>query len=111
MKEKRKEMILKRKNFLPSLVITILLFLALVLLIYFTDPSFQFFLVLFFAIVLLLFLFFLSILFGNTRRGFLVSLVITIFLLLRYLGIGNLLNLFLLISLGVIIEIYANLKK
>lgn len=111
MKEKRKEMILKRKNFLPSLVITILLFLALVLLIYFTDPSFQFFLVLFFAIVLLLFLFFFSILFGNTRRGFLVSLVITIFLLLRYLGIGNLLNLFLLISLGVIIEIYANLKK
>src|SRR3989338_11715455 len=61
----------------------------------------------FFFVILLLALFFsLSIIFANKRRGIISSLVIEIFLLLRYFDIGNLINLLLLAGVAVAFEFY-----
>ncbi len=110
-KEIRKEMILRRKNFLPSLVIIIVLFTTLVSILYFTDPSSQLFLILFFTNLFAFLIFFLSLIFGNSRRGLILSICITIFTILRMLGVGNILNAILLASLGIIAEIYASTTK
>ncbi len=110
-KEIRKQMILKRRNFLPSLVVTLFLALTLTLIVYFTDPGSSIFVLLFF-INLFAFLFFLfSLIVGNSRRGFIISLCVTIFTLFRMFGIGNILNLILIAGLGIIVEIYANFKR
>jgi len=110
-KEIRKEMILRRKNFLPSLIIIIVLFLSLVSIIYFTDPSSQFFIYLFF-INLFLFLFFLAaLILVDSRRGLILSSCVTMFAILRLFGMGNLLNALLITGLGIIAEIYAGFTK
>jgi len=107
----RHNIILKRKNFLPSLIITLLLFLSLSSIVYFTTPPSPLFMFLFF-INLFAFLFFLfSLILISSRRGLLTSLVITLFLLLRLFGVGNILNLIFLVGLAIIVEIYAHFKK
>lgn len=110
-KEIRKEMILRRKNFLPSLVIIVLLFLGLFSIVYFTDPGLDAFVILFFINLFLFLFFLLSLIFTNSRRGFIASTCITIFLILRLFGIGNILNAILISSLGIIVEIYAKFTK
>lgn len=97
---------LRRKNFLPSLILTILLFLGLGALIYFIDPQvtgaiYVFFLVLFFSL-----LFFFSLVLASSRRGLIVSICLTIFLILRYFGIGNILNFIIILALGLVTELY-----
>ncbi len=104
-------MILKRRKVLPSLVVTVLLLLSLVLVVYFTDPSSSLSVVLFFINIFSFLFFMFSLLFANSRRGLLISSCLTIFLVLRLFGIGNVLNLILIVGLGIIIEIYANFKK
>lgn len=106
MKQKRKEQALRRKNFFPTLILTILLWTAVGALVYFVEPdSFgaipAFFVVVFFAL-----LFTFSTIFANTRRGFLASLGITAFLILRYLGVGNILNFLLIAGLIIVLELY-----
>ncbi len=103
---KRKEQALRRKNFFPTLILTILLWAAAGALIYFVEPDTfgaipAFFMTIFFAL-----LFTFSTLFANTRRGFLTALALTIFLILRYLGVGNILNFLLIAGLTIIIELY-----
>lgn len=91
---------------MPTLLFTILLWLSLTALIYFVDPfSFGalpgFFILVFFGL-----LFTFSLLFANSRRGLLISLSLSLFLLLRYLGVGHLLNFLLLAGLAITIELY-----
>lgn len=62
--------------------------------------------VIFFAILSLALAITFSILFGNTRRGLLITAVIIIFLLLRLIKLGNLLNLTLLIGSALSFELY-----
>ncbi|MDP3917672.1 MAG: hypothetical protein Q8Q30_00655 [Candidatus Woesebacteria bacterium] len=65
-----------------------------------------------FFLNLLIFLFFLfSLIFGNSRRGFLISVCFTIFAIFKFFGIGNILNAVLIAGLGIIIEIYATFTK
>ncbi len=110
-KEIRKQIILRRKNFLPSLVLTFLLFISLISIVYFTDPRFSLFVPLFF-INLFIFLFFLfSLIFGNSKRGFLISVCLTIFAIFRFFGVGNILNAILIAGLGIIIELYERFTK
>lgn len=110
-KEIRKQQILKRKNFLPSLIITLLLLATLILILYFTDPKLPIYIVLF-LINIFLFLFFMSsILFASSRRGLIIASCTVLFLVCRLFGIGNILNLILIVGLGIIFEIYANFKK
>jgi hypothetical protein len=106
MKEKRKQQILKRKNFLPSLIFTLLLWIGLGLVVYFVDPQTFGGIYLFFFLVFVSLLFTFSLIFTSSRRGLILSIVLTIFLVLRYFGVGNILTFILILALGVTIELY-----
>jgi hypothetical protein len=71
-----------RRNFLPAFIITVLLWLAVAFIVFKTSPDlgniFLFFLSLTPALALTL-----ALLLGNTRRGFLLSLCVICFLILR----------------------------
>ncbi len=110
-KETRKQQILKRGNFLPSLVVTILLSLALTSIVYFTDPKLPFFIFLFFFTLFTFFTFLFSLIFASSRRGLLTSACLTTFAMFRLFGIGTLLNAVLIAGLGIIVEIYEYITK
>lgn len=105
-KNLRKEQILKRKNFLPTLLITILLWIVLGSLIYFIDPSTFGVIPLFFAILFAALLFTFSLIFAGSRRGLIASISLTFFAILSFLGVGNILNLVLIVAIAVCIELY-----
>lgn len=102
----RKEQLLKRKNFLPTLLITIFLWSLLAGLIYFVDPDTFGALPLFFILLFASFLFIFSLLFASTRRGLITSISLSLFSVLLYLGVGNILNLILILAIAVCIELY-----
>ncbi len=74
--------------------------------VYFVEPQAFGAIPVFFFMVFLSLVFTLSILFANTRRGVIVSLCALIFLVLRYFGIGNVLNFIFVFALGGTIEFY-----
>jgi uncharacterized membrane protein len=108
---KRKKETEMRKNFLPTLIVTIFLWILIAFLICFLDPTLAG------AIFLFLFLSFLALfltfttLLANTRHGLLVSSAIITFLILRYLGLGNFLNLILIAGLALTVELFFLKKK
>lgn len=97
---------LKRKNFLPSLVVMILLWIILSGLIYFVDPQTFLAVPVFFVLLFATLLFTFAFLFASTRRGCIISISLTLFALLSYLGVGNIINLLLIIAIAVCIELY-----
>ena len=106
LRKRRAQEIKKRKNFLPSFVIAMFLWLAVALIVLFVDPNNKwalesFMITFFFANLLTL-----SLVFGNTRRGLLAALSAVLFTFLRYLGVGNLLNLLLIIGAALAFEFY-----
>ena len=107
---KHTEQRLKRKNFLPTLLITILLWIMLGGLIYFVEPSTFGAVPLFFVTTFTVLLFTSSLLFANSRRGLVITMGLTFFLLLSYLGVGNILNLILIVAITTCIELYFSLK-
>ncbi|OGM81742.1 hypothetical protein A2434_00850 [Candidatus Woesebacteria bacterium RIFOXYC1_FULL_41_14] len=109
-KNKRKEQVLKRKNFLPTLLLTVLFWVLLGLLVYFVDPKTFAATPLFFVILFVTFLFTFSLLFANSRRGLISSISLTLFSILLFLGVGNLLNLALILAIGTCTEIYFSLR-
>jgi len=91
-----------RRNFLPTAIVNLALWIGCVLIVFFVNPekSFQFSVFSFqlkaFPNIFLFFLAFtlsltltLALLFGNTRRGFLISLFFIFILLLRLLKIAH----------------------
>jgi hypothetical protein len=106
MKERRKQQVLKRKNFLPTLLVTILLWAVITGLIYFIDPGTFGIVPLFFAILFVALLFTFSLIFASTRRGLIGSISVSLFLILSYLGVGNILNLLLIVAIAVSFELY-----
>jgi len=107
----RHNTILRRKNFLPSLIVTAFLWTSLGFLVYFTDPQNQLFVILFFINLFAVLFFTTALIIGNSRKGLIVALTLTIFTLFRLFGIGNILNFLLLVGLGIIIESYAKFTK
>lgn len=105
-KEIRKQQVLKRKNFLPTLLVTIILWIALAGLVYFIDPKIFGAVLLFFVLVFSTLLFTFSLIFANTRRGAIGAVSITLFLFLAYLGVGNILNLILILAIAICVELY-----
>jgi len=105
-RELRKQQVLKRKNFLPTLLITIFLWLFLGGLIYFIDPDTFAAVPLFFVLIFSCLLFTFSLVFADGRRGLVGSIAIAFFFILAYLGVGNILNLLLIVAIAVCIEIY-----
>jgi len=106
MRRKRKKQIKERKNYFPTLIAIVFLVAAISGLIYFTDPITPGVTILFFILFFVLLLLALSTLLLNTRRGIIASIVITLFLILRVLGVGNILNLILLAGLGIVVDMY-----
>ncbi|MCX6704022.1 MAG: hypothetical protein NTZ07_01100 [Candidatus Woesebacteria bacterium] len=109
-KNSHKQQALKRKNFLPTLLTTVFLWSVLGGLVYFIDPGsfgaiFFFFILIFFCL-----LFTFSLIFANSRRGIVVTIAITFFLTLMYFGVGNILNLILIVAIAVCIELYFSLR-
>lgn len=102
----RKEQVLKRKNFLPTLLITVFLWFVLGGVIYFVDPDTFGAVPLFFATFFTASLFTFSLIFASSRRGLISSISLSLFLILSYLGVGNILNLILIVAIAICIEIY-----
>ena len=109
-KATRKEQALKRKNFLPTLLVTMLLWVLLAALIKFVDPATFGVVPLFFVTVFATLLFTLYLVFANSRRGFLLSLSLSLFSIFMYLGVGNWLNLALILAITLCIELYFSLR-
>ena len=107
-KTRRQQEIKKRKSFWSTLILTFILGLVLLGVVYFINPGNTGAVPAFFILFFLGLLFGFSLLFANSRRGLLLSLALTIFLVLRYFGIGNILNLLLIIGIAVTIEAYAH---
>lgn len=91
---------------MPTLLLTAFLWLAFFLLVLFTTPSSPFLLSTFYLILFLALLLTSSLVLANTRAGFLISLGLIIFLILRQLKIANFLNLGLLLASLVSVELY-----
>jgi|WetSurSiteA1Bulk_404760.scaffolds.fasta_scaffold00067_14 hypothetical protein len=104
--KQRQENRKKRKNFLPTLLLTILLWISLFFLIYFVEPDTFGVVPLFFFLIFFAFLFSFATLLADSRRGLSISVFLTLFLILRYFGIGNILNLLLLLGLFITSEVY-----
>ncbi len=109
-RQKFTEQKLKRKNFLPTLLITVLLWVILTGIIYFVDPGTILAIPLFFILLFLTILFTFSLLFGGQRRGLISAISLTFFLFLAYLGVGNILNFLLIAAIAICIELYLGAK-
>lgn len=96
----------KRKDFLPTLVVTILLWTVLGVIVYFVDPQTFGIVPIFFLLFFSALLFSFSTLFANTRRGVIAASTLVVFALLRFFGVGNALNFILLAGLAIAAELY-----
>lgn len=105
-KELRKQQVLKRKNFFPTLLITIVLWVLLGALVYFVDPNTFGVIPLFFITFFISLLFTFSLIFADSRRGLITSVSLILFTVLMYLGVGNVLNLVLILAIAICIELY-----
>jgi len=105
-KEVRQKRHSLRKKFWLILAIALILWSGVFFLVYFTDPFSFGKIPLFFIILLLATYFTSSLLTESTRRGLTVSISLTLFLLLRYFGIGNVINLLLIAGLALSFEYY-----
>lgn len=96
----------RRKNFLPALVLAITGWLGWSVYVRQVSPAnglrISMFLVIFFSAVFLT----TSLLWGNSRRGCLTATGLTGYLFFRYHDLANALNLFILVSLLISIELY-----
>jgi len=100
-----------RKNFLPAVLFTLLSWALVAFIIFFVDPVMlrdflvpgsylPFFLCLFLAVFLSG-----SFLFINVRRGFLFSIGVVVYLYLRLVGLGHMLNAILLFGFLIFLEL------
>lgn len=92
------------------MLLTVLLWLALGALVYFIEPGTFGAVPLFFLITFMAVLFTFSLIFAGGRRGLIGAIGITLFLILSYLGVGNFLNLILIVAIAVSIELYFSLR-
>ncbi len=75
--------LLRRRNFLPTVIISILLWASLGIIVFFLNPDKYPNIILFFFTFTLALTLTLALLVGNTKKGFLLALVISLFLLSR----------------------------
>lgn len=102
---KRKK-IRRRKNFFPTFIVIFISWFAIAAIIYFINPAMLGIVPLFFLILFIAILFTFSTLLANSERGLIIASTITLFLFLRYLGVGNIINLLLLLGLGITTDLY-----
>ena len=108
--EARQKKVKLRKNFFPTLLVTILFWFLLVGFVYFVGPFTFGAIPLFLILVFLTFLLTFSFLFASTRRGLTISIAAIVLLILRYFGVGNVLNMLLIVGVVITLEIYFSRK-
>lgn len=101
-----RERVKRRKNFLPALLLTVLLWTVWLAVFFFAPPETFLMPFVFLTLTFLAILFSATLLFANTRRGFLTALGLTAFMLLNFYGIGNYLNLLLIVGVLLAAEYY-----
>lgn len=106
MKDRRARQVAQRKNFLPGLAVSAFFWIATFAVVFLVDPRHSWAVVLFFVFFTLAIFFAASLFFASSRRGLIASLVISIFALLRYFGVGNALNFFLLVGVGIAFDFF-----
>ena len=102
----RRKKIRRRKNFFPTLIIIVISWFAVAAIIYFINPAILGIVPLFFLIFFIALLFTFSTLLANSERGLIIAFTATLFLLLRYLGVGNIINFLLIVGLGITTDLY-----
>lgn len=102
----RKESLRRRKNFIPVFLMSVFFWFLLFGIIYFIEPDSALAIPTFFLIFFLALFSTSSLIFRNRRRALFVTIAITLFLFLRLLGLGNLLNLLVLLGIFVAAELY-----
>jgi len=95
-----------KKNVFPLILTAVFFWTINFYLIYFVDPYTYMAIPVFFITLPLALLPTLSILFANFRRGVFASAAIVLFLILRYYGVGNIINFFLITGFFVTAEYY-----
>lgn len=96
----------RRKNFLPTLLLVLFFWLGLGWIIFWVRPE-SFFPITIFFIFFFCALFLTSaLILANSRRGLLVALGLTAFLILRYHQLANFLNLCLLLGILFFLELF-----
>ena len=111
LKEVRKLQKIKRKSFFPTLIITLIFWIICALIFFYADPEYGGAVTLFIVVIFLSLFFTASILLVNKRRGFLISLGISLMLLFRMWGVGNIVNMLLLAGMLIAFEIYSGKKQ
>ena len=112
-KRRKNQRLLKRvgeqkfkKFFYLNLAFSILCWLLIALEIFFIDPSSTFALPSFFLLTFVALYFTFCLFLTNKRHVLLATTGVTAFLILRYLGVGHVINFFLIIGLFVTAEIF-----
>ncbi len=96
----------KKKNFLLTTILAILLWLAWAIIFLFVPPEISLVPILLLGITFLATLFTTSLVLANTRRGLLISVGVAIFMIMNYYGIGNYLNILLIAGILITVEYY-----
>ena len=94
-----------RRNFLPTFVINLVLWVLVGLIIFYLNPDSYLNIVLFFLILTLSLTLTFALLLANTRRGFLLTLFVDSVLILRLFKLANWWNVLLLFLLFAVIEL------
>jgi len=95
-----------RKNILLNLILVVFLWTSVGFVVYFIDPFSTSAVYLFLTLIFLALFFTFSTFFANTRRGFLIAFGLTLFIIFRYFGVGNILNFLLIVALVITVEMY-----
>ncbi len=102
----RRKKIRRRKNFFPTLIIIFISWFTIAAIIYFINPATLGIVSLFFFVFFIALLFTFSTLLANSEKGLVIAFTATLFLLLLYLGVGNIINFLLLVGLGITTNLY-----
>lgn len=103
---RRRKKIRRRKNFFPTLIIIIISWFLVAAIVYFINPTTPGIIPLFFSTFFIALLFTFSTLLANSEKGLVIASIVTLFLLLSYLGVGNIINFLLLVGLGITTNLY-----
>jgi hypothetical protein len=105
-KRRRKLELKERKNYLPTVLITVGLWLSVIAFIFFADPQAMWSIPIFLLLVFSSITFTFSVVLGNTRRGILIAMAITIILGLRIVNMATAINVVLLLGALAAFEFY-----
>ncbi len=110
-KFRKQEKIKKRKNFFPTLLLTLFFGAGWGWVVFKTAPTNNWSLFAFFSLFFVAIFLASALILANSRRGALVAAGLTLFLLFRYYQLANALNLILLLGILVSIEAYFSKKS